>query len=480
LWRRQLQGLREAWRYRPESTAKKLIAVLALAVGCVCVGLMCVTLGDLVAARPLFFVAIPLLIALGFTFLLNPKALVAAIILVRAGADQIFQNTGFGSASGLGGAVNLLVILVAFSFVVRDPKRVPWQAWWAWLPFLLLQAGGVLHSPDAFQQLRALLGQVSIFAMFIAAFYLVDDLPSMDKTLRLIVVSSIPVMALTVLYIARGDTASSFEGTETVVGRYAGPFPHPNILAFYTTLIIGLVLYILKRARNTPQIWTKLLAMGYLLLLLGVLYATKTRSAWIVTAMLFGIYGLLFERRYLVYLLVAPALAMLIPEFRDRVLDITQGNQVTQYAKLNSFAWRKLLWTTGLEWMTPAYYLTGYGAGAFREYSASFFPQSGGFNWDAHSVFVQLFFDIGLTGLLGYFWLYFSCFKMVRPVVKVDKLLAMIAGALLFAYLLISASDNMLAYLVYNWYFWLFIGAVCAMARNLPVTSQPSERARNF
>jgi hypothetical protein len=45
----------------------------------------------------------------------------------------------------------------------------------------------------------------------------------------------------------------------------------------------------------------------------------------------------------------------------------------------------------------------------------------------------------------------------------VEPLVALTAGSLLAAYLLISMSDNILGYLVFNWYFWFLIGASCAI-----------------
>ncbi len=441
-----------------------LFGVLALSIF---FGLLCALMGNIIAERPMFFVALPVLIALGVTFCIDQKALVAIIILFRAAADPVFENTRFANITGLGGIVNLAIIAIAFSLVLKDPKRVPRQAWWAWLPFLLCQLIGLMHSPDYYQESRNLLAQLSTFAIFIAAFYMVDDMSSLEKALRLILASSVPVMAITVVYILSGTTAYFLEGAETVSGRYAGPFTHPNILAFYTTLIIALNLYSIKRNGNSMLNWTAVCAFGYMVVLFGVLYATKTRSAWLATAALFGIYGLVFERRYLLYLLLVPAMAMLIPEFRDRIFDLNQGNVVVQYARLNSFAWRQLAWQDALQWMEPIRYLVGYGNGGFIFYSPTFNSIRGAGNFGAHNVLVQLFFDIGVLGILTYLWLFAACFKMLRSNFIINYILKIISVSLLFGYLIISLSDNMLFYLVYNWYFWFFIGAVCAITMRM-------------
>lgn len=466
-------------RWRVDGARSRSVAAVApLLLGLVLVGvvagLLSVFFGDVSASRPAFIVALPLLIAMGFAFVVSPKSLVIAVIVLRGGMDPVFQNLGWGAAGGVGGMVNLAVIGLAFVLVLREPARVPRAAWWAWGPFLVMQFVGLVYSPDFYPSLRLVLAQVSTFAMFLLAFHLVDDFKSLDKALRLVVASSLPVVMLTIIAIARGATASSVEGIETVSGRYAGPFPHPNILAFYLVLIIGVVLYLWKRSRSTSGWGTKLGCAAYLLLLLALLYATKTRSAWLSAALLFFLYGIFFERRFLLYLVAAAALAMLIPEFRDRVLDLGQGNDVVQYARLNSFAWRKLIWTSGLSWMSPSHYLAGYGYNGFFIHSLTFFPMAGGRSSGAHSVPVQLFFDLGIVGLASFLWLFWASFKLMQPAYRLDSLLGILFGGVLVSYLLVSSSDNMLGYLVFNWYFWLTVGVVCAVAP----TSRPPNAER--
>ena len=47
---------------------------------------------------------------------------------------------------------------------------------------------------------------------------------------------------------------------------------------------------------------------------------------------IFCIYmALLYERKYLIAVGAAPFLALAIPEIRDRILDLTHGNEVVTY-----------------------------------------------------------------------------------------------------------------------------------------------------
>ncbi|GHC79700.1 hypothetical protein GCM10007320_20800 [Pseudorhodoferax aquiterrae] len=447
----------------------QLGALLALAALCVGTGILVTVIGDLASSKPVILAALPLLIVLGFTLAISPKALLLAIIVLRGGTNSLFEETRLGPLGGLGAFVNLSVIALTIILLMRNPKRVPSVAYWIWGPFMLIQFLAVTYAPDPVQQVRLAMAQASTFAMFIVAFQLVDDERSLVDVLRLIVLSSVPVALLTVLAIARGDAYEP--------GRYSGPFPHPNILAFYLVLVIAIVFYLWKRTEALAISWQTIGSVGYLIVLFGLLLATKTRSAWITATLPFLLYGLFFKRRYLVYLAFAPLLALLIPEFRDRLLDLGQGNEVVQYARLNSFAWRQLIWSDGLRWMDPGRYFMGYGAGAFNYFSPVFFSMAGGRNWGAHSVLVQLFFDIGVVGVSCYLWLFWKCWTAMRPLYRVDRLLYLIGTAALGAYLLTSMSDNMLSYLIYNWYFWLAAGAVCAYAVRAKEPLKPTHAA---
>jgi len=417
------------------------------------------------SVRPVFFVVLPLLIAVGLAFAINPKALVIAVFILRGGADQIFQGTQIGGGPGLGALINLAMILLAAVLQLKDRASVPRLAWTAWLPFLGMIFVGLAYTPDFVPALRFAFALASTFAVFVISFHLVADERSLDKLLKIILFSSIPVVVITFVGMAQGRSASSLEGMETTVGRYGGPFPHPNILAFYAVLILGILLYLWKRKKGTEG--SALRTAGYLaytIVMLVILYVTKTRSAWMGAILMYFVYGLFVERRYLIYLTFLPILALLIPDIRDRIADLGQGNEVVQYARLNSFAWRKLLWENALDWMSPARYIFGYGTAAFYWYSVDFFQMAGGFRWGAHSVWVQLFLELGLVGLAAFMWLFYQVAKMVWPFWKQNKAGAVIFLSQLLTYLIVSASDNMLAYLVYNWYFWLAIGGVCAVA----------------
>lgn len=467
-------GLSAARRAGTARTAGLVAVLLAAAF---VLGVMCVFIGDAAAVKPAFFLGLPLLLAIGFTFVISPKTLVVAILLTRAVLDPVFSEAKFASIGGLGGLVNLAIILLAVVLIVRDPKRVPRVAWMVWLPYMALQIIALSYSPELARTVRLLLGQIATMAVFLLAFHLVDDWESLRRMLKLVVASSFPVALYTLVSIALGHTAGNLDDVSAVSNRYAGPFGHPNMLAFYVVLIMGILLYLWRRKGSTAGWMVQIGIMGYMLVLVVLLFATKTRSAWISAGALFFLYGLFVERRFLVYLALVGLAAMLVPEVRDRVLALNQGNEVVQYARLNSFAWRKLLWTEALQWMGARQYVFGYGGGSFVFSSPNFFSLSGGHHVGAHSVAVQLFFESGVFGIGAYLLMFWRAGKQVLKVHVADRTLAVVAIALIVSYVLISLSDNMLDYLLFNWYFWFSVGGVCSVALRLPAVLSPNSVA---
>lgn len=483
-------ALAKGFTFGAASVARRTSALRSIGLGMAVMavafvlGVMCVFIGDAVAVKPVFFIGLPLALVIGFTFVISPKTLVLAILLTRAVLEPVFNEAKFASIGGLGGMVNLAIILLAVLLIAGDPKRVPRVAWMVWLPYMAIQFVGLGYSPDLLPSLRLFLGQLATMAVFLLAFYLVDDWESLHRILKLVVVSSFPVAMYTLVCIALGKTSGNLDDVSAASGRFAGPFSHPNLLAFYVVLVMGILLYLWRRKGSTTGWLTHGAIIGYMLVLLVMLFATKTRSAWVSAATLFFLYGLFVERRFLVYLVLVGVVAMLVPDVRDRVLALNQGNEVVQYARLNSFAWRKLLWSDALNWMGAKQYLFGYGSGAFFVKSPNFFSLSGGHQVGAHSVPVQLFFEVGVAGVTTYFLMFWRTMSLALRIRIADRTLAVVASAIVISYLLISFSDNMLAYLVFNWYFWFAVGAVCSVALRsaafLPSTTATPSRPPRF
>lgn len=422
---------------------------------------------------------LPAALALLFLLIFNRFLLLTLILLFRASGDVVFETTRFaigGYAIGVGGLVNACVCLITLLIVLQHKDRINWPGVRIWLPFLCVFFAGVLYSPAPGDAIRLALAVASYFAVFMAAYFYVQSVDDLARCFRLVLWSSLIPVLYALADFVMNQGATGFYGF-----RLKSTFTHPNIFAFYLILVISLLLYAVKSARFEVSPAMRKALWAYMLLLVGMLLMTKTRSAWVACFAIFALYALLFERRYLAYLTLAGVAALFVPAVQERLLDLGAASPFDPYARLNSFAWRQLIWEDGLRWMETVRYAFGYGVSAFLHYSPGFFSMSGGTRFGAHNVYVQLFFDLGVVGLMAYLALLWGLFRMIRRVASEDRLGAFVASALIVQYAIISGSDNMLSYLAYNWYVWFIAGAAVAVAtrRAQAVSHEAPQHAGN-
>ena len=447
--------------FRPVYLLGALLVLVAALLGAatpILVNLMNGSLGKLVA--------LPAALMIGLLIIYDRKLTLLMIIVLRASGDNVLELTRFSIGSyplGIGGVINGMVIVLALMLVLERPGNMPRRGYTAWWPFLLLTLLGMILSPERGEAARLFLTQVSYFAMFVGGYYCVRTREDFRACLKLVMWSSaIPVLyAFVSMAMAGGHIGGEF--------RLRSTFGHPNVLAFYLTVVIALAFYLLKTLPANAPMRVRVFMALYLIVLLSLLMLTKTRAAWSAVAFAFGLYALIFERRYLIYMGVLGAVGLLIPGVGDRLLELGSGNQVTIYANLNSFAWRVYLWQTGIDYMQPLSFLTGNGLQSFIKYSIIFFPFAGKINYGAHSVYVQLLFELGVFGLVAFFWLAGSMMRQLWALLKLDRLAGYTLLVLVANLLVCSFSDNMFYYLSYNWYLWFAVGAGCAVcAHNAP------------
>jgi hypothetical protein len=442
--------------FRPVYLLGALLVLVAAFLGAatpILVNLMNGSLGKLLA--------LPAALVIGLLIIYDRKLTLLMIIVLRASGDNVLELTRFSIGSyplGIGGVINGMVIVLAIMLVFERPGNMPRRGYTAWWPFLLLTLLGMILSPERGEAARLFLTQVSYFAMFVGGYYCVRTREDFRACVKLVMWSSaIPaIYAFVSMAMAGGHIGGEF--------RLRSTFGHPNVLAFYLTVVIALAFYLLKTLPAHTTMRVRVFMSLYLIVLLCLLLLTKTRAAWGAVGFAFGLYALIFERRYLIYMGMLGAIGLLIPGVGDRLLELGHGNEVTIYANLNSFAWRVYLWQTGIDYMQPLSYLTGNGLQSFIKYSVIFFPFAGKINYGAHSVYVQLLFELGVFGLVTFFWLAYSMMRQLWPLLKIDRLAGFTLLVLVANLLVCSFSDNMFYYLSYNWYLWFAVGAGCSLS----------------
>ena len=393
----------------------------------------------------------------GMAFAVGMRRAVLAVLLVRSSCDPLFGLTqADGGGMGLGAAVNALVIVLALLFCLESPVLIG-SAILPWTGFLMAGLASVISSPEPFMKaFRAFLAITSYAAVFALPFALIRSREGALRCLAVVMCSSIIPIAYAFVELASGSAARA-DGI-----RVSSTFNHPNIFAFYLVGLLALTLFLLRSSLVSLSQRIGRWLVLYLPIIVILLLLTGTRSAWICGAIILIVYASIVDKRYLLCLPLVPFIIYL-PNVAERLSDLQTGNLDYGYAQLNSYEWRKILWQSALDWLmeNPSEYLVlGYGLGSFEHYQPLFFPRGEGVG--AHNALLQIFFEMGILGVLGVLWLFVSLFAKLKVGYSFDKAGAMIMMTLALAYVVASYSDNMLDYLVFQWYFWFIMGVVCA------------------
>lgn len=387
-------------------------------------------------------------------YLYSPIFLI--VLLTRASLDPVFDLFKVGGM-GLGALVNVFMLAVMFS--VLSHYRFKLNKWTVlWVPLIIMLGVSLLYTPFAFRGFRAFLVIITYMAIFLVPFHFIKSKEHFIECIKLIIYSSfIPLVA--VLY-----EFAFPEGSTNINGfRLFSTFNHPNVFAFYLVTIVSVCFFVIKSDLFVYE--TKFRKLCFFIMIFGLIciLGTKTRSAWAVVALLILIYGVFKEKKYLLYLLVVSVIAFMIPSIQDRILNLFTGTDaddlLNNYETLNSYTWRKIIWGSAIEqfWERPFF---GFGFESFTYYSGTFFvieskDETGA---GAHNTYVQLLFEIGIVGILCFLFLLVPILKRLWELRNKARENIIVFG-LFVSYCLVHYSDNIFAYLVFNWYFWFFIGA---------------------
>ncbi|MDC5852101.1 O-antigen ligase family protein [Vibrio europaeus] len=385
------------------------------------------------------------------------------LLLFRASLDPVLELTKYKLGIGLGAGLNLMVIFIGLTYMFRFKFLLPKIAVFAWSGFLLAGFLSIFYSPVPVNSARAWLSYITFFMMFVIPFYSIKGRGDFQFFLKVLLISSFIPVAYTFVELFIIGAENGINGL-----RVKSTFSHPNMFAFYLVVMISIMFYLFKTKEQNMAPFSGRFMAVFLAFLLLCLVLTNTRSAWIGLLLLFFMFGLFFERRYIAYLAVFACVSFTIPAVQDRILDLFTGNDLDAFSteRLNSFAWRKLLWISSLDFIEREW-LFGYGLETFKHYMPYFFPvDTDGKLFNAHNVYVELLFGLGVLGLSLYLVLYIVVILNLIRVRYKDETGVMLTCFLLVSYIVISYSDNMLGYLVVNWYFWFFIGCVCAYRIN--------------
>jgi O-antigen ligase len=394
----------------------------------------------------------------GIAFAVGMRRAVLAVFLIRSSCDPLFELTksALGTEMGAGAAINALVIGLALLFFVESPVLVG-SAILPWAAFLMSAFTSTIISPEPMMALKAFLSLISYAAVFALPFALIRSREWAVRCLMVVLYSSVIPVAYGFIEFASGTRIMG----EDRIG-VKSTFTHPNIFAFYLICLFSLILFMLRSRLVLAPLRLKRLLVLYLPIIIVLLLLSGARSAWVAAAIILIVYASSIDKRYLLCLLLVPFM-IYVPGVEDRLVDLQSGNEDIGYVQLNSYAWRKLLWQNTWDWMmaNPIQFF-GYGLASFKHYVPLFHDRATWVPVGAHNTFLQIFFEMGIFGLLAFTWLFVALFTNLKKGFSFDKAGSIIMMTFALSFLVVSYADNMLDYLVVEWYFWFIMGVVCA------------------
>lgn len=385
------------------------------------------------------------------------------IFLTRSALDNIFSSIEFqvvGMTLTAGAILNLIVLGLAATILLH--RRVSLFPFKVWLPFLLVAALSVTWSPDKGAAIRMLLVLFTYAAMFAIPFCMRAESRRTAWLLKATVYSSaLPALVGVLEYFFFLDDS----------GRIKSTFSHANVFAFYLTVIVGIIYFLLSSSTTQLTPFIRRMMIPYSGLLMGLIVLTETRAAWVGVVVILAGFAFFVDRRYLLGLLLLPSL-LLVPAVSSRLSDLGRGTEYTGQMKseddaVNSFAWRELMWESALADAADAPIL-GKGLASFGPNSVIFFPivdqnqDYGTHGVGAHSAYVQALYETGILGFACYIGMYFALILRVLRRFGRDPRGGAMLLSIILAYMAANFSDNIFDYGGLNWYFWGFFGTVFA------------------
>ncbi|MBA2127610.1 hypothetical protein DLM45_15465 [Hyphomicrobium methylovorum] len=397
-------------------------------------------------------------------------ASVFGILFIRASLDTVLDivqiPVGSGGQLTLGAGFNAALIGITLLLLLINKKPIDWKLQLPWLAFIGYCAFMSITTTDPVGVVRLLLVIISYQCVFMLPFLLIRTPLDARRFVNVVIYSSFIPAIIALDQIPYGN------GTED--GRIAATFTHPNILAFYTLVVMAAIAFRLV----SPLFKDTQAKRGWLIVYGGimgiVLLATQTRSAWASATIFLLAYAIFVNRRALLALFALPVLVALSPSIQQRLLDaISPAEYIGTGVILNSYEWRQQLWRDAMSWIEQSPIVGHGGLGSFLKYSPEFFPlETNGVY--AHNVYIQLAFETGVLGAVLFATIFlFIAWRFVR-VFNIDRAASVIGAAFCIVYLALSYSDNMLYYLASNWYAFMFLGTLLVITARSPGRRTPS------
>ncbi|MDD5342707.1 MAG: O-antigen ligase family protein [Patescibacteria group bacterium] len=396
-----------------------------------------------------------------------------ALIVLRPALDVFSENVLVKIGQfplNLSSVVSLITIGWAAWYFLRHRVKI-WKQplFWPFAIFALLGVISFVYTESLSATLREVLRLGSILFLFLMAGNILDSREKFQRLIKSIGLSLI-IPLLVGTYQLFSNTGLSFAG---VNNRIYGTFGHPNALAFYLVLSLGLFISYYFQEKTKKSKWFLAgLGMMFLFLLL-----TYTRGAWIGFLIFLMILGFMRFRKIVIALVIAAILLITTGPIIDHFTFNQYNFSFTSIPVIkrltdetsdeSSIDWRLKVWSDMSRKITERP-LFGYGLGAFpviREQSVKGFFES----TEAHNDYLRLAIELGFVGLFFYVLLLgkllYNLVRNYRVSHDLSQKSWILGGiALTIAFAAMSFFDNLLQGTAVMWAFW----STMAVIQKLP------------
>ncbi|MFA5061989.1 MAG: O-antigen ligase family protein [Patescibacteria group bacterium] len=420
------------------------------------------------------YTSLDILVFLVIIFIIFQKILgeyfILMLLIVRPAIDIWRDFTLFSYQSfnfNINAALStLLLIWSAYffwkhrSYLKQIPAIIPWILFLAWCAITLV------YSYDVAATITETMKAANLFALFGISYILYSKNGvkfKKDFIKSLICAAIIPLAVGVYQFISQTGM-----NIDDIRNRIYGTFAHPNIMATFALLLLTVLLHEYPEKHNIFKNKLSLEnAIGIFLLLIIAL--TYTRIAWIGTAVLLLVVGIIYFKKLVLYLIIGAGLfylifyplnAFLINNFNYNMQSYGIISRLTaRNEESDSVSWRIDVATKVLPLIKDRLVL-GYGYGSF----ATVWDNNKGIQnlWDntseAHNDFLKIAFEGGLIGI-GLYLLIFAAllWEQVKFGIKNNwKNIVFITS--IIVYLVLSLSDNMLHHTPVIWWMWAVWG----------------------
>lgn len=398
-----------------------------------------------------------LLLLLVIIFFRKSLSFLFFLLLFRAVLDPFFIKIRFnfgGANLGLGGGISLLLIILTslYIFSQRESlRRAAHLIVGLYLLFCLHSLFLFFNTPAKAEVFKVIVRYFSILSIMMLSIVLVKTEKDGRFLIKAMVYSAL--FTITVGFALRKFNADN---------RFEATLGHPNILAFYLLIIFGCLIFRLDQDCLTSSgLRFSRWRYVYFVLLLVAMLLTQTRSGWIAFILMIFLYVFLFKKKYIIPILLCLVILFALPIVKDRFSGIVGANSHGFYIKReNTFGWRLEKWGYILDESLKKPW-TGHGLEAAKMFGKD--------KVEAHNDYLRFFAELGVLGVITYFLPFFYLLRFsIKNLKKFtpNSLITRISKFMVIflpAFLVMSISENLAAYVIIQWYFWCIAGVYIAL-----------------